>query len=94
MIFCLFSLKKEVAFCEFTEVAEEATASSAILIKLFILCYALVRVHIHRAELIKIENLIVAAYSFRLVESGAFVLQLDPNHRDDKDRGEAEERHG
>ena len=25
---------------------------------------------------------------------GAFVLQLDPNHRDDKDRGEAEERHG
>lgn len=54
----------------------------------------LVRIHIHRAELIKIENLIVAAYSFRLVESGAFVLQLDPNHRDDKDRGEAEERHG
>lgn len=53
----------------------KATASSAIdwLIKLFILCYALVRIHIHdRAELIKIENLIVAAYSFRLVESGAF----------------------
>lgn len=34
------------------------------------------------------------AYSFRLVESGTFVLQLDPNHRDDKDWGEAEERHG